>query len=107
MSKVEQLSFEVSPHDLKQMWSFGVMSDLSYIIFAIKSESDSDEQWSIDSFIHRWAIWKEELGEQELEDGWKPKTLKKRQVLNAISILEEKGLLAPKIEIEVGQLSLF
>lgn len=98
------LTLIISEYKLKELWSKGVLSDLAYISFALQFNPD---RANLDAaqFAREWSL--NELGELEIEMGWKPKRLKKRAVLNVIAILEEKGFLISSHNIQLSQLSLF
>lgn len=100
---IPKTKIELDDWKLRELWCKGIINDLSYIIFALELESKAN--FNIDSFVRKWECL--ELSEQQIDDGWKPKKLKLRSVLNTIAILDEKGLLGCDFNIKIQQLSLF
>lgn len=100
---IPKSSVKLDDWKLRELWCKGIINDLAYITFALELESKAN--FNIDSFIRKWENL--ELSEQQTNDGWKPKKLKLRSVLNAIAILDERGYLGCSFNIQVQQLSLF
>lgn len=88
---------------LRELWCKGIINVLSYVAFAIELESKA--AFNINSFTRKWE--NVELSEEQIKDGWKPKKLKSRTVLNVIGILDEKGMADCDFSAQVNQLSLF
>jgi hypothetical protein len=88
---------------LREFWCKGIINDLTYITFALELESKA--AFNIDSFTQKWE--NVDLSEEQQGEGWKPKKLKLRTVLNVIGILDEKGLSCCDFNVKVSQLSLF
>jgi hypothetical protein len=99
-----QPEITLSESKLRELWNKGVLPDLAYIAFALEIERGNDIDAEV--FARNWSVSAEELSEIDYENGWKPKRLKKRSVVNAILILEEKLLLTNQMDIQV-QLNLF
>ena len=102
LNDTEDLS--ISEYKLRELWSKGILSDLAYISFALQF---NPARASLDAaqFAREWSL--DELSEFQVEEGWKVKRLKKRAILNAIAILEEKGFLIADTTVSLSQLSLF
>ena len=100
---IPKTSIKLDDWKLRELWCKGIINDLSYITFALELESKA--AFNIDSFARKWENI--ELSEGQLDDGWKPKKLKIRTILNVISILDEKGLGCCDFNVKVSQLSLF
>lgn len=90
---------------LRELWSKGILPDLAYVTFALEIDR-GEVNFDVDLFAIKWSIAPEDLSELDYENGWKPKRLKKRSVLNAICILEEKQLATNQTKVAV-QLSIF
>jgi hypothetical protein len=88
---------------LRELWCKGIINDLAYITFALELESKA--AFNIDSFTRKWE--NAELSEEQQDDGWKPKKLKLRTVLNVIAVLDERGMGCCDFNVKVSQLSLF
>lgn len=99
-----QPEITLSESKLRELWNKGVLPDLAYVAFALEIERGNDIEAEV--FARNWSVAAEELSEIDYENGWKPKKLKKRSVVNAILVLEEKMLLTNQMDIQV-QLSLF
>lgn len=100
---IPKTNIKLDDWKLRELWCKGIIPDLAYISFALELESKAN--FNIDSFVRKWE--NVELSEQQLEDGWKPKKLKLRTVLNTICVLNEKGVLGCDFQVSVNQLSLF
>lgn len=100
---IPKTSVKIDEWKLRELWCKGIINDLSYITFALELESKAN--LNIENFARKWE--NVELSEEQIDDGWSKKKLKLRSVLNAISILDEKGLLGCSFNVKVEQLSLF
>lgn len=100
---IPKTSIKLDEYKLRELWCKGIINDLAYITFALELESKAN--FSIESFVRKWE--NVELSEQQADDGWKPKKLKLRAVLNAICALDDKGFLGCSFNVKVEQLSLF
>ena len=75
---------QLSRGELKELWELGVINNLAYVYLALKSEGhEPSKQVNLDYFAGRWT-----------GTGERPKTLTRRQVMTAVSVLDEKGVLA-------------
>jgi hypothetical protein len=88
---------------LRELWCKGIFSDLAYISFAL--ELQSRPTLDILQFSRDWSM--EDLSDSQLADGWKTKKLKVRSILNAICILDDRGMADCDFNAQVNQLSLF
>lgn len=97
-------TLELGEYKLRELWSKGILPDLAYVSFALQFNPPIV---SLDAaqFAREWSL--DELSEFQVEEGWKVKRLKKRAILNAIAILEEKNMLVVQASITISQLSLF
>lgn len=100
---IPKTKIEIDDWKLRELWCKGVINDLAYISFALELESKA--AFNIDSFSRKWE--NVELSEEQIDDGWKPKKLKVRTILNVIGILDERGMMGCDFNIKVSQLSLF
>jgi hypothetical protein len=100
---IPKTSVKLDDWKLRELWCKGIINDLSYITFALELESKAN--FNVESFAHKWENI--ELSDEQIEDGWKPKKLKLRSVLNTIAVLDEKGYLGCSFNVQVNQLSLF
>lgn len=96
----------LSEGKLRELWNKGILPDLAYISFALEIESNAPS-FDAELFARTWSISPEELSELDYENGWKPKKLKPRSVLNAIGVMQEKGFGSFNINVQISQLSLF
>ena len=96
--QVNQL--EISHEFNRQLWSKGIINDISYVLFVLKLE-DFGGKFNVDNFISDNCITKEELNNEQIADGWKAKMLSFKTVLAAIAVLEEKNFIAPDIDINI------
>jgi hypothetical protein len=104
----------LSEQKLHELWSKGVLPDMLYVCFALEMTMNEPGScnaaakvaFDVESFTKTWSINKEDLSELDLQEGWKPKTLKRRSVLNAICVLQEKGLACTNINVQVNQMDL-
>jgi hypothetical protein len=96
-------SISLDEWKIKELWCKGVVNELAYISFAL--ELNDSPSIDIVSFAMIWSVT--ELSEEQLDDGWKPKKLKPRSVMNAILVLDEKGFTSIDVSVKVNQLSLF
>jgi hypothetical protein len=94
---------EIDDNKLRELWSKGILSDLSYVSFALELHNKSS--LDLQQFSRDWSV--EDLAEDQILDGWKAKTLKIRAILNAICVLDSKGLAACDFNAKVTQLGLF
>jgi hypothetical protein len=97
------LTIEITESKLRELWSKGVISDLAYVSFAL--EFNDGKSLEVSGFAREWSV--AELSESMIEDGWRPKVLKVRSVLNALCILNDKNFSDTDITVKVNQLSLF
>jgi hypothetical protein len=88
---------------LQELWCKGILNDLSYTAFAL--ELHDKPSLDLQQFSREWTV--EDLSESQLDDGWKAKKLKVRSILNAICILDDKGVADCNFSAQVNQLSLF
>jgi hypothetical protein len=93
----------IDRYKLQELWLNGIIPDLAYVTFAL--ELHSRPTLDIQQFSRDWSV--EDLSDAQLESGWKPKKLKIRSILNAICILDSKGLADCDFSAQVNQLSLF
>lgn len=100
-----QPEITLSESKLRELWSKGILPDLAYTAFALEIERH-EANFDVEKFARDWSIAAVELTEFDYENGWKPKKLKKRSILNAICILEEKNLATNQTNVQV-QLSIF
>lgn len=100
---IPKTSIDLDDWKLRELWCKGVVNDLSYIVFALELESKAN--FNIESFVRKWECL--DLSKEQTDDGWKPKKLKLRSVLNAICVLDDKGFLGCNFNVQVQQLSLF
>jgi hypothetical protein len=100
---IPKTKITLDDYKLRELWCKGIINDLSYITFALELESKAI--FNIDSFARKWE--NVELSEEQQKDGWKPKKLKLRNVLNVIAVLDEKGMGCCDFNVKVSQLSLF
>lgn len=100
---IPKTTIKLDDWKLRELWCKGIINDLSYITFALELEPKA--AFNIDSFARKWE--NTELSEDQIDDGWKPKKLKLRTVLNVIAVLDEKGMGCCDFNVKVSQLSLF
>jgi hypothetical protein len=98
-----ELTIEITESKLRELWCKGVINDLSYVSFAL--EFNNGKSLEVSGFAREWSLT--ELSDSMVEDGWKPKILKVRSVLNALCILNDKNFTDTDITVKVNQLSLF
>lgn len=84
----------------RELWAKGIINDLSYVLFNLKI-GNFDGKFNVEQFISDTCIIKEELNDEQLENGWKAKMLNPKTVLTAITILEEKNFIKPDIDINI------
>jgi hypothetical protein len=94
---------QIDKYKLQELWSKGILNDLSYVSFAL--ELHKKPTLDMIQFSREWSV--DDLAESQLADGWRAKTLKVRSILNAFCILEDKGNLNCDFSVKVSQLSLF
>lgn len=94
---------EIDDNKLQELWSKGILSDLAYVSLAL--ELHNKPTFDISQFSRDWSV--EDLSEDQTLDGWKAKTLKTRSILNAICILDNKGMASCDFSVKVTQLGLF
>ena len=94
---------QIDEYKLRELWSKGILSDLAYVSFAL--ELHNKPTLDILRFSRDWGV--EDLAENQIADGWKAKRLKIRSILNAICILDDKGMADCDFNAQVNQLSLF
>lgn len=81
---VETLDLTITRPELIELWECGVINNLAYVYLALKSEGhEPGKQINLDYFAGRWT-----------GTGERAKTLTRRQVLNAVAILDEKRVIA-------------
>lgn len=93
----------IDKYKLQELWCKGIINDLSYVAFAL--ELHDKPTLDMHQFSRDWSI--EDLSDSERESGWKPKVLKVRSILNAICILDAKGMADCDFSAQVNQLNLF
>lgn len=102
-STTSNISISIDDWKLRELWCKGIINDLTYISFALEFESKTN--FNLESFIRKWENI--ELSENQIDDGWKPKKLNLKTVLNSICVLDDKGLLDCDFSVQVDRLSLF
>lgn len=96
-------TIQIDRYKLQELWCKGILPDLSYVTFAL--ELHDRPTLDMQQFSRDWSV--EDLADSQIDDGWKPKKLKVRSILNAIAILDDKGLADCDFSAQVNQLSLF
>jgi hypothetical protein len=96
-------TIELDDCKIRELWSRGVLNDFGYITLAL--ELHDKPSFDVVQFSRDWSV--EDLSENEMAQGWKSKKLKIRSILNAICILEDKGMAICNYGVTVKQLSLF
>ncbi len=93
---IETSDLTVTRPELIELWESGVISNLGYVYLALKLEKHRPgEPLNVDYFAGRWT-----------GTGERPKALTRRQVMTAIAILDDKGLLSIGGQIQL-QLDVF
>jgi hypothetical protein len=96
-------TISIDKYKLQELWCKGIINDLSFVAFAL--ELHRKPTLDMQQFSREWSV--EDLSESERDNGWKPKVLKVRSILNAICILDNKGMADCNFEAQVNQLNLF
>jgi hypothetical protein len=100
---IDAPTISIDKYKLQELWCKGIINDLSYVAFAL--ELHDKPTLDMQQFTRAWSV--EDLSNSEKESGWKPKVLKVRSILNAICILDTKGMADCNFSAQVNQLSLF
>jgi hypothetical protein len=99
----DEPKIEISEWKLKELWCKGIVNDLTYVAFALQLHDKPTLDMM--QFSRDWSI--EDLSDDMKDGGWKPKKLKVRSILNAICILDDRGMADCDFSAQVNQLSLF
>lgn len=96
-------TIQIDKWKLQELWLKGIVNDLTYVAFAL--ELHDKPTLDLQQFSRDWSI--PEVSESQKDEGLKPKILKVRSILNAICILDNKGMADCDFSAQVNQLSLF
>lgn len=96
-------TIEIGEWKLKELWCKGIVNDVTYVAFALQLHDKPTLDMM--QFSRYWSI--EDISDDMADGGWKPKKLKVRSILNAICILDDKGMADCDFSAQVNQLSLF
>lgn len=96
-------TIQIDRSKLQEFWLKGIVNDLTYVAFAL--ELHDKPTLDLQQFSRDWSV--DELSDSQKDEGLKPKTLKVRSILNAICILDRKGMADCNFSVQVSQLSLF
>lgn len=99
----EPKSIQIDRYKLQEFWLKGIVNDLTYVAFAL--ELHDKPTLDLQQFSRDWSVG--ELSDNQRDEGLKPKTLKVRSILNAICVLDTKGMADCDFSAQVNQLSLF
>lgn len=100
---IPKTSIKLDKWKLQLLWLKGIINDLTYVAFAL--ELHDKPMLNLQQFSRDWSV--EELSDNQKDEGLKPKILKVRSILNAICVLDAKGMADCDFSAQVNQLSLF